>query len=140
MTVPELYGNKIRVRACGVLKQDNRYLLVNHSGMNSENIFWHFPGGGVHPEETITQAVKREFLEETNLTIAVNEFIKINEHNVPPLHAIEFFFEVKVISGELITGQDPELPIIQGCAYFSKEEIFQMPKNQIASSIFDLIS
>jgi 8-oxo-dGTP diphosphatase len=140
MTVNEQYGNRIRVRACGVLLQDRTYLLVNHSGLNEENTFWHFPGGGVDPAETITQALKREFREETGLQIEVQDFIKTNEHIVPPLHAVEFFFKVKTIAGQLQVGQDPELPIVQGCAFFSKEEIFQMPKNQIASCIFDLIS
>jgi 8-oxo-dGTP diphosphatase len=139
MTVNEIYGNKVRVRACGILKQEDKYLLVNHAGMNAENIFWHMPGGGVNPGETIKEALKREFAEETNLIIEVQGFVKVNEHIAPPLHAIEFFFIVKSIDGELVTGQDPELPIIQGVGYFTKEDILLMPKNQIASSIFDLI-
>jgi 8-oxo-dGTP diphosphatase len=140
MTVTEQYGHKIRVRACGIFMQDHKYLLINHKGLNTDNIFWHFPGGGVDAGETIRQALQREFSEETGLEIEVQEFIKINEAIAPPLHAIEFFFKVKYISGHISLGQDPELPIIQGIGFFSKEEIGLMPKNQIASSIFDIIS
>jgi 8-oxo-dGTP diphosphatase len=139
MTVNELYGNKIRVRACGLLIQNQKYLLVNHAGLNPENIFWHFPGGGVNPAESITQALKRELMEETGLVVEVQEFINWHEHFNSPLQAVELFFRVNILGGKLELGQDPELPIIKDLGFFSKEEILQIPKNQVASSIFDLI-
>ncbi len=139
MTVEEIYGNRIRVRVVGVLKLEDTYLLVNHAGLNEDNVFWHFPGGGIEAHETIESALKREFLEETNLEIEVGDFIQINEQISPPLHALELMFKVTLISGNLKTGQDPELNIIRECSYLSKSELSNLPLSHLSKSIFDII-
>ena len=48
-------------------------------------------------------------MEETGLKITVGEFLFVNEYLDPPLHAIEYFFLVKRISGTATLGEDPEL-------------------------------
>jgi 8-oxo-dGTP diphosphatase len=53
--------------------------------------------------------LKREFLEETGLTIHPKELLFVNEYFEHPLHAVELFFLVERISGELIKGTDPEM-------------------------------
>lgn len=34
-----IYGNKTRIRVCGILEKDGKYLLVNHSKLNVDNVF-----------------------------------------------------------------------------------------------------
>ncbi len=135
----EIYGNRTRVRVMGILKKNDKYLLINHTGLNKENIFWHFPGGGLEPHETLENALKREFLEETNLYVEILEFIKIKEYISRPLHAIELYFSVKHISGELKIGQDPELPLIADISFMNKDQILKIPERQRSSSIFEII-
>ena len=103
------FGNKIRVRVCGILIQDGKILLVKHHSLSKAGYLWAPPGGGVNFGETVEDSLKREFAEETGLTVETEGFLFINEYLEPPLHAIELFFKVKVTGGQLITGTDPEM-------------------------------
>ncbi|UII32628.1 NUDIX hydrolase [Fulvivirga ulvae] len=107
--IKNTYGNKVRVRVCGICIKNNDLLLVKHSGLNEEEALWIPPGGGVEPGETAEVALKREFMEETGLEVDVREFLFINEFLKPPLHAMELFFRVDILDGRLIQGIDPEL-------------------------------
>jgi 8-oxo-dGTP diphosphatase len=119
------YGNQLRVRVCGMCVQEGKILLINHSGMNESGEFWSPPGGGLEFGETIEDCLKREFLEETNTMISIGKFLKVREFLKPPLHAIELFYEVKIESGILKMGFDPEMEeqIIKDIQWLSFEEI-----------------
>lgn len=105
--VKELYGDKTRVRVCGVCIEGDRVLLVNHAGLRDGD-FWAPPGGGVEFGETAVDALRREFLEETGLEISIGEFLFVCELVNPPLHSVELFFQVARTGGSLRTGTDPE--------------------------------
>jgi 8-oxo-dGTP diphosphatase len=128
--IANLYGNKVRVRACGLCRQAGKLLLVNHSGIN-ETAFWAPPGGGVDFSVSIQETIQKEFLEETNLTVAVGSFAFGTEFVRPPLHAIELFYEVSITGGHLSRGFDPELNIIREAAFFSDDEILSLPLEQL---------
>jgi 8-oxo-dGTP diphosphatase len=131
-TVNEVFGNKVRVRACGLCYQGENILLVKHN-LDGE-IFWAPPGGGVEFNITIEQTLIREFKEETSLDVVPGKFLFFNEHINPPLHAIELFFAIDSFSGSPITGFDPELPeknIIEEVAFLNKQEILQLPTSQL---------
>lgn len=124
--IAEVFGDKIRIRVCGILIQDDKMLLIRHSGIGKHDIFWSPPGGGLEFGENITTALIREFKEETGLEIRPTEFLGIHEHIEPPLHAVEFYFNVEQISGELKIGHDPELAenqIIQSISFKDIAEI-----------------
>lgn len=104
-----LYGNHLRVRVCGVYIHENKILLVKHHALQEEGFFWAPPGGGLQFGETIEDALKREFVEETGLYVEVHELITVTEYLSLPLHAVELFFHVKTIDGILKQGKDPEI-------------------------------
>ncbi len=106
--IEKKFGGKIRVRACGLCWQDEQLLLVNHRGLYPHD-FWSPPGGGVEFGESATEAVVREFLEETGLVVTVERLAFVSELVKPPLHAVELFFDVRLVSGTLRSGTDPEL-------------------------------
>lgn len=122
-----LYGNRIRVRACGICIENSRVLMIGHRAILGENTFWSPPGGGVEVGEMAEDALKREFLEETGLEIEVGKLLIMNEFVKLPLHGIELFFEVKRVGGELILGHDPEMnlgeQLIQKIEWLSLDEI-----------------
>ena len=105
--IAEVYGNKVRIRVCGLCWKGESVLMVKHKF--GEKDFWAPPGGGVEFGESIHSALKREFLEETGLQVNVQKFLFGCEFVKASLHAIELFFEVEWVSGELIKGDDPEL-------------------------------
>jgi 8-oxo-dGTP diphosphatase len=102
------YADKLRVRVCGICIHGNKVLLARHGHTVGNNAFWAPPGGGLHYGETMQACLKRELQEETGLEVKVERFLFVNEFLHPPLHAIEFFFEVSIIGGSLRTGTDPE--------------------------------
>lgn len=129
-----VYGNQVRVRVCGLCVHNNQFLMVNHAGLSDKN-FWSPPGGGIKPGETAADALSREFYEETGITIRVGEFKFVCEFIRDPLHAIELFFIADYISGEVITGHDPEMnnikQIIQDVKWLTPQQIMDLPKHEV---------
>jgi 8-oxo-dGTP diphosphatase len=77
--------------------------------------------------ETVEQALRREFREETGIEVNVGLFLFGCEFIRPPLHAVELFFEVHRRGGTLARGYDPEIQVIQEARYISASEIAAMP-------------
>lgn len=125
------YGEKLRVRVCGICITEEGLLLVHHTALGKHGSLWAPPGGGMEYGENAHEALKREFMEETNLEIEVGEFLFVHEYLDPPLHGIELFFEVKITGGELKKGTDPEMEadaqIITEVKFKSLSEIQQLP-------------
>lgn len=107
--IVKVFGNRLRVRVSGICIQENKILLVKHHSLGIKGTFWSPPGGGTVFGELAKESLVREFLEETGLHIEVVKFLFIYEYLDKPLHAIELFFEVKIMGGELMKGNDPEL-------------------------------
>lgn len=106
----DVFGNKLRIRVCGILIENDNILLIKHKSITQVgSVFWAPPGGGLVFGESVENALKREFLEETGLVIDVVKMLFVNEFLKPPLHAIELFFEVSKASGILKIGFDPEM-------------------------------
>jgi 8-oxo-dGTP diphosphatase len=127
--VQKYYGNRLRVRACGICIKEDSILMVNHAGI-SEHDFWAPPGGGIQFGERVEDCLSREFKEETGLTIKAGKFLFACEFIQPPLHAIEVFFEVTPLSHQLRLGTDPEKgspSIIQSVEFMPWNEIEELP-------------
>lgn len=103
------YGEKLRVRVCGICIENDQILLVHHRSLGPNNSLWAPPGGGMTYGEDAKSALKREFLEETHCKIQVEEFLFVHEYLDPPLHGIELFFRVTLIEGRPELGEDPEM-------------------------------
>lgn len=103
------FGNRVRVRVCGILLREDRVLLVNLKSPTRDEPFWSPPGGGVEFGEPMTEALKREFLEETGIHIAVEQLLYVSEFVQPPWHAVECYFLCTADQTDAIRGRDPEL-------------------------------
>lgn len=127
----KFYGNRIRVRVCGVCIENDKILMIGHKAIVGKGIFWCPPGGGIDENETLEEGIIREFKEETGLNVEVEKFLFINEFIKNPLHGVEVFFSVKILSGELSVGYDPEMPlqIIDNIAWMNLHEIKKLPEN-----------
>src|SRR5919112_6885856 len=59
-----------RKRAAAVIVRDGRVLMVHErSRLATGGEWWTLPGGGIAPDESPEQAVRREVLEETGLIV-----------------------------------------------------------------------
>jgi 8-oxo-dGTP diphosphatase len=124
------YSNKVRVRACGILVQNDAILLAELLSPITKKTIWTPPGGGVEFGEKLQETVKREFLEETGLHVEVKELLHFGEIIQNRHHAIEFYFRVQKLSGEVKLGIDPELSseegILKSLEFKTKEELFSL--------------
>jgi len=140
--IDKIYGGRIRIRVCGILIQEDKILLVNHSGLNETNTFWSPPGGGIKFGESVLQCLEREFMEETGLKISPGKFLCLSEFIEAPLHAIEIFFMVKLKGGKLKSGTDPEMgdenQIIKNVEFLSYGQLTDLPINQKHNLLTDL--
>jgi len=133
--VLRLYGNRLRTRVCGLGVIQGKILMVRHRGIGTTDTFWCPPGGGIQFAETAHQALVREFLEETGLEVEAGELLFVNEFMQPPLHAMELFFQVSIVGGELKLGHDPEMAegtqIITEVELMTFEQIKSYPSDEV---------
>lgn len=133
--IQRIFGNKLRVRVCGLCFMDDKILLIKHINIGSKGYLWAPPGGGIEFGESAVECLKREMLEETGLEVQVKKMLFINEYIAPPLHAIELFFETEVTGGRLKTGKDPELAsdkqLIDDASFIPLDTIRKMDRQTI---------
>jgi 8-oxo-dGTP diphosphatase len=107
--IHQTFGNKVRIRVCGLCIEEEKVLLIKHKGLGKKGILWAPPGGGIEFTESAESSIIREFREETGLEIEVQKFLFIYEYIEAPLHTIELFFLVTSKGGSLRKGYDPEI-------------------------------
>lgn len=139
--VREQFGNRLRLRVCGLCRQGDRLLMVRHRGLGPTGTFWSPPGGGLEFGETAPNALVREVAEETGLVVAVGDLRFVNEFLEPPLHAIELFFDVKQTGGSLRMGTDPEMnqdaQLIEAVRFMPFGEIKGLPPEAVHALFWD---
>ena len=91
---------EIRPIVLGIAIKDNK-LLVGESYDNEKNqTFYRCLGGGIEFLEESTDALKREFKEELNADIVVNDFLGVFEniftYTGKNAHEIVFFYSIEI--------------------------------------------
>lgn len=141
--IVETYGNRLRVRVCGICFENDAVLVVNHHSLHGRSDFWSPPGGGMEFGMSASENLKREFAEETGLIVEVEKFLFVHEYLEPPLHAIELFFQVKRLSGELTKGYDPEMnseeQIIKEVRFIGTAELIELPTVNVHQALSSYI-
>jgi len=126
--IEENYGNRIRIRVCGIGLHENNILMVRHSGIGEKNNLWLPPGGGMEYGENALLALERKIQEETNIECKVKEFMFIHEFFKKPFHAVELFFRIEFDHPSLTKGYDPEheVQIIEEVKFMSEHELYSL--------------
>ena len=130
--IEKTFGDRIRVRVCGLCYDKNSILLVKHT--INDRPFYAPPGGAVEFGESLLETLKREFKEEVCLEIAPGKLLFTTEYIRPPLHAIELFFSLESWQGIPEKGADPEIDsfdLIEEVAFYSPSDIKQIPLEQL---------
>jgi len=126
------FGNQLRLRVSGICLQAGKLLMIKHRMPNGW--LWAPPGGGLQFGEEAKTCLKREFKEETNLSVEVGDFLFVNEFLEPPLHALELFFRVEIQAGELQLGSDPEMSqagqIIKQVTFLDTAQLMAIPPKE----------
>lgn len=111
-----------RVRVAGILIEEDKILLIEHK--KNDKKYWLIPGGGVDWGESTSEALVREYKEETNLDIEIERFLFISEAIAPDKekHVINLYFQIKKLDNcsEMKLGNEENLSNLK---FVSKEEI-----------------
>jgi 8-oxo-dGTP diphosphatase len=113
-------SKKFVVCVDGVYIKDGKILLLKR---NTEPFkgYWHLVGGHVDENETLKEALKREFKEETNLDIDVGDIIDGRIEKTFDRIKIIVTFTVSSAQGEIKLSPENE-----ECGWFSK-----IPRNSV---------
>jgi len=102
-----MQNKKFFVCVDGVYIKDGKILLLKR---NTEpfNGYWHLVGGHVEENETLKEALRREFKEETNLDIDVGNIIDRRIEKTSDRTKIIITFEVTSAQGEIRLSSESE--------------------------------
>jgi 8-oxo-dGTP diphosphatase len=91
----------------GILIQDHSILLIQRKHSPYQGA-WALPGGFVEYGEKTEDAIKREMLEETGLTIKIHGLLDVysDPHRDPRGHTVTVAYLVELVSGALNAGDD----------------------------------
>lgn len=87
-----------------VIQKENKILLEKR---NYGNFGWTLPGGSVEKNERITEALKREVMEETNQEINVEKYI-LTSYDIEK-YSIALIYKCKIINESKIKFNNTEL-------------------------------
>jgi 8-oxo-dGTP diphosphatase len=98
-----------QVAAVAILTRagEERFLLVQR-GEDPGKGLWGLPGGFVEMGETVHEALCREILEETGLTIEIGELVGVRSffNDAKRIAGVAVVYETRVTGGELQTASD----------------------------------
>jgi len=125
---------KLRIRAAGLLvNENNEVLLVMDKKDSGDGYWWGPPGGGMEDDDaSIADCLKREFFEETGLHVDVGRLIYVREYRQVEIntHHVEFFFEVFNAHGRIheLKMDTPPLgaDLRRFAQWMSREEILKI--------------
>ena len=96
-----------RKRAAAIIVRDGRVLMVHERSLrDGSREWWTLPGGGIETGESVTDAVRREVLEETGISIepvalaGYREVITRDDANRVQGHFVILAFAARWVAGE----------------------------------------
>ena len=113
-----------RLAVRGLLLIDDRLLLVNAWPRHRGGL-WCAPGGGVERGSSLPDNLRREFHEETGLTVGVGDPCLVNEFHDPEgtFHQVDVYFRCTLLAGRIDNGwKDPERVVTER-RLFSRDEM-----------------
>ncbi|KAB7668707.1 NUDIX hydrolase [Bacillus sp. B1-b2] len=113
----------------GICFENEKLLVINKNGGPYINRF-DLPGGSLEEAESLSIAMKREFLEETGFEIEIKQNLGVTDFMLPwrwkeftDVHHIAVFYQVKIVNGELTKPLQFEGQDSLGAVWVSKEDV-----------------
>lgn len=106
----ELNLKRFNVRVYGLLIQDACVLVTDEERMGVK--MTKFPGGGLELNEGIADGLKREFEEELDVQVHleelfyINDFLQVSQFS-PEEQLLSIYYKVKLIEGAIAIADEP---------------------------------
>jgi ADP-ribose pyrophosphatase YjhB (NUDIX family) len=90
-----------RIGVRGIAYQNGKLLSVLHRDRDGKPVdFWATPGGGLDPQESVTNGILREMIEETAITPTIGRLLFVQQFLAPTRSGdmrehLEFFFHIE---------------------------------------------
>lgn len=112
-----------RISVGALIVRDQSVLMVNHKRENQYD-FWVAPGGGVKGTESLAEAVAREVMEETGLSVSICRLLYIEEMYNPEQRLVKFWYLCDIVGGKLdCSSQDAVSEYIVDAKFMGKKEL-----------------
>lgn len=105
----------------GVIKKDNKYLLVQEAQEKCRGK-WNIPTGHLEPNETIFEGTKREVFEECGYNVNLTGLAHIGNRVMVDNEFLVIIFSTEIIDGDIKFDKEEILDV----KWFSYDEIMQM--------------
>ncbi len=110
----------ISIRVYGILQNDKKQILVSDEYIRG-NFYTKFPGGGLEFGEGTRDCLKREFLEEMNLNVTVNEHLYTTDFF--QISAFNTQHQILSIYYRVSTNENIQVPLRSKPFDFDKEQL-----------------
>ena len=102
-----------------IIKKNNQFLIVQRNMNKHLGLKWEFPGGKVHSNETLEEALIREIQEELNITIIIHEKIAEEKYKDDKIDIILHYYLCSHKSGAM------ELSEHEAFSWVEKKDFFK---------------
>lgn len=127
----------------GIYVEDGKLLVINMNVGPYRSRF-DLPGGRLEEGETLSEAMKREYLEETGIRIEIEENIGVKDFKLPWLyheftdvHHIAVYYSVRKIGGHIKAPEQFEGQDSLGAVWVSENDISIDNASPIVMKAFD---
>ncbi len=108
------------IKVVAAIIVDNGKVFATQRGYGDFKDGWEFPGGKVEEGETSQEALKREIMEELNVTVDVGELLHTIEYDYPKFHLSMDGFVCSIVGGELILREH------EGSKWLTKDTLYSV--------------
>ena len=92
-----------------VVESQGKFLIVEEIPRGSAKVTFNQPAGHLEADETLIAAAQRELLEETGLTLELDQLIGVYQYFTPGKQFIRFTFQASIATPVPITPIDPQI-------------------------------
>jgi 8-oxo-dGTP pyrophosphatase MutT (NUDIX family) len=97
------------IRYQGAIIREHHILLIKHTEHASGRSYWLIPGGGIEPDETEEECVRREMHEETCLRVQVHYLLLDEPSTSGGVYKRRKTYLCHILDGEAQPGYEPEV-------------------------------
>lgn len=101
------------IRYQGAIVKDDHVLLIRYRDPETDRSFWMMPGGGLEPDESEEECVRREMHEETSLRVVVERLL-LEDDDLGGMYQWRKTYLCLVEGGTPSPGIEPEFPVPDG--------------------------
>ena len=93
----------------GIIKKEKQYLIAQRNKNKHLGLKWEFPGGKVNENENFEDALKREILEELNITISIHNKIAEEAYEDEKINIILHYYLCSYKNGTIKLNEHENL-------------------------------